>query len=278
MGSQRVRHNWATFTFIWHLSCFFWLTSLSMISRSIHVAANGIISFFLWLNKIPLCVCVCVYTYVRCLYLTYLWLDCFLRQFLLAKRTHWDCISWAFETLMIAFSCFHTLRTTWLEIQFSGDHFFPWAHRLHSRIVVRVDSRLPQQRPLSPLDPGHCGSMELPGFSSLEHPLVRPHLLVQSPEGLCRPSEGGGVDYQPKRVSSHFSSLCWAQSPSTPHHKAWSRPSFVSTVHRPHAPLSLLLVLFPLDPECTEPSLPALSLNKRPSLSPPLFLLLNFPT
>ena len=33
---------------------FLWLTSLSMIiSRSIHIAANGIISFFLWPNNIP---------------------------------------------------------------------------------------------------------------------------------------------------------------------------------------------------------------------------------
>ena len=32
-----------------------------IISRSIHVAVNGIISFFfLWLSNIPLCVCVCV--------------------------------------------------------------------------------------------------------------------------------------------------------------------------------------------------------------------------
>ena len=34
---------------------FLWLTSLGMIiSRSIHVKAGGIISFFLWLNNIPL--------------------------------------------------------------------------------------------------------------------------------------------------------------------------------------------------------------------------------
>ena len=39
------------------------LTLLSVIiSKSIHVAANDIISFFLWLRTIP-CVCVCVYTY-----------------------------------------------------------------------------------------------------------------------------------------------------------------------------------------------------------------------
>ena len=37
---------------------FLCLTSLSMIvSRSIHVAANGIISFFLWLSNIPLYIC-----------------------------------------------------------------------------------------------------------------------------------------------------------------------------------------------------------------------------
>ena len=41
-------------TFIIYLS-FSVLTSLSMIiSRSIHVTANGIISFFLWLSNIPL--------------------------------------------------------------------------------------------------------------------------------------------------------------------------------------------------------------------------------
>ena len=35
----------------------FWLTSLSMrISSCIHVAANGIISFFLWLSSILLCI------------------------------------------------------------------------------------------------------------------------------------------------------------------------------------------------------------------------------
>ena len=43
---------------IWYLSFSVWLTSLSMIiSRSIPVAASGIISFFLWLSNIPLCIC-----------------------------------------------------------------------------------------------------------------------------------------------------------------------------------------------------------------------------
>ena len=37
------------------------LISLSVMpSRSIHVAANGNISFFLWLNNIPVCECVCI--------------------------------------------------------------------------------------------------------------------------------------------------------------------------------------------------------------------------
>ena len=41
--------------YICYLSFSFWLTSFSMIiSRSISVAANGIISFFLWLSSIPL--------------------------------------------------------------------------------------------------------------------------------------------------------------------------------------------------------------------------------
>ena len=47
------------------------------------------------------------------------------------------------------------------------------------------------------------------------------------------------VDYQLKRVSSHFCSLCWAQShlprSKSTLHKAWSRPSFISTAHHPHA-------------------------------------------
>ena len=41
---------------------FLWLTSFSVIiSGSVHVATNGIISFFSWLSSIPVCVCVCVY-------------------------------------------------------------------------------------------------------------------------------------------------------------------------------------------------------------------------
>ena len=43
---------------------FLFLTSLSMIiSKPIHAVANGIISFFMWLNSIPLHVCLCVYVY-----------------------------------------------------------------------------------------------------------------------------------------------------------------------------------------------------------------------
>ena len=33
-----------------------------IISRSIHVATDGTISFFLWLRKIPLCVCIYIHT------------------------------------------------------------------------------------------------------------------------------------------------------------------------------------------------------------------------
>ena len=41
---------------------FFFLTLLSVIvSRSIHVAANDIISFFWWLCDIPLCMCIYIY-------------------------------------------------------------------------------------------------------------------------------------------------------------------------------------------------------------------------
>ena len=41
---------------------FGWLTSLGMIiSGSIHIAVNDIISFFSWLSSIPLCVYVCVF-------------------------------------------------------------------------------------------------------------------------------------------------------------------------------------------------------------------------
>ena len=69
-GSQRVGHNWATeqnCTFFldsiykhYHVLLFFsvWLTSFSMmIPRSIHVVANTIILFFLWLSHTPLYTC-----------------------------------------------------------------------------------------------------------------------------------------------------------------------------------------------------------------------------
>ena len=47
-------------TYKWYhmVFLFLWLTSLSLtISRSIHVAANGIILFFLWLSNILLYIC-----------------------------------------------------------------------------------------------------------------------------------------------------------------------------------------------------------------------------
>ena len=52
---------------IQYFSFSIWLISLSIMpSKSIHFAANGKISFFLWINSIPwslcVCVCVCVYT------------------------------------------------------------------------------------------------------------------------------------------------------------------------------------------------------------------------
>ena len=31
-----------------------------IISRSLHIIANGIISYLLWVSNIPVCVCVCV--------------------------------------------------------------------------------------------------------------------------------------------------------------------------------------------------------------------------
>ena len=58
------------YVIIWYLP-FSVLTSLRMIiSRSNHVTANGIISFFLWLSNIPsrtharVCVCVHIYTHL----------------------------------------------------------------------------------------------------------------------------------------------------------------------------------------------------------------------
>ena len=57
---------------------FLWLISLSIMpSRSIHVARVGKISFFLWLNNIPLwcvcvcvCVCVCTHTHIFFIHLS----------------------------------------------------------------------------------------------------------------------------------------------------------------------------------------------------------------
>ena len=42
------------------------------ISRSIHIAENGVISFFLWLSSIPVCVCVCVCACVHAHYLFFI--------------------------------------------------------------------------------------------------------------------------------------------------------------------------------------------------------------
>ena len=47
-------------TYEWNhmIFAFVWLISLRIIpSRSIHIVANGRISFFLWLSSIPLCLC-----------------------------------------------------------------------------------------------------------------------------------------------------------------------------------------------------------------------------
>jgi len=72
MRSQRVGHDWATelnwtepvfkipheSDIMWCLSFPVWLASLTMtISRFIHVAANGVHLFSLWLGHIPLYIC-----------------------------------------------------------------------------------------------------------------------------------------------------------------------------------------------------------------------------
>ena len=58
IGLLRVRHSWAhMYTYMWNaIFVFLYLTSLSIIpSRPTSVATNGKISFFLWLNNMPLC-------------------------------------------------------------------------------------------------------------------------------------------------------------------------------------------------------------------------------
>ena len=51
---------------IQYLSFFVWLISLSIIfSKSIHIASNGRISFFLCLSNILFCVCVYKYKYIH---------------------------------------------------------------------------------------------------------------------------------------------------------------------------------------------------------------------
>ena len=55
---------------------FVWLTLGSMIvSRSIHIAANSIISFFLWLSNIPLSICstsfLSIYLSMSCLSMSF---------------------------------------------------------------------------------------------------------------------------------------------------------------------------------------------------------------
>ena len=49
----------------WYHTVFVWLISLNIMpSKSIHVAANGKISF-LWLSSIPLCICKHTYIYIH---------------------------------------------------------------------------------------------------------------------------------------------------------------------------------------------------------------------
>ena len=60
----------------WYHTAFvfsFWLTSLSMIiSRSIHVAANGIVSSFFMVNIYCVCMCVCIYIYIYIYYIFFI--------------------------------------------------------------------------------------------------------------------------------------------------------------------------------------------------------------
>ena len=59
---------------IWYFSSSVWLTHSVTLSRSIHVAANGIVSFFLVAEQysggcVCVCVYICIYTYTHtCIY------------------------------------------------------------------------------------------------------------------------------------------------------------------------------------------------------------------
>ena len=58
----------------YHIFVLLWLTSLSMtISSSIHVAANDIISLFLWLSNIPLWIYLETYTVALILRADWAW-------------------------------------------------------------------------------------------------------------------------------------------------------------------------------------------------------------
>ena len=54
-----ILHIWVKF--IWYLSFFTWLISLSIMPSSSIPVVEDAIFHFLWLGRVPLCVCVCVY-------------------------------------------------------------------------------------------------------------------------------------------------------------------------------------------------------------------------
>ena len=69
----------------WYLPFSFWLTLLVIISRSIHVAVNGIISFFLWLSSIPLYICTTSFLIS--------WMDIFKSGHLVIKNRYWGSLN-----------------------------------------------------------------------------------------------------------------------------------------------------------------------------------------
>lgn len=188
---------------------------------------------------------------------------------------------------MISACCFHTQRTTWLDIQFLGDPFLPssfidttpwsllesmassrcsklWAHAWCWGVVAPHSSLVPP----------------LGGITSWGHTLTcSDHLkTIAALQTWKQPtSSGASLLSPPYPVPGTEPPL---------HPSKWQQEQILLRLPLPFfyiqgtlvATLSLLPTLSPLGLEGPEPSLPPLALNKPPCLSLSVFCLLRFLT